>query len=945
MDSLTALTPGATFLPSNNSYQNSARVKQVAINGTPPGEIGFSFDGIDNKGHGETNWAGPRSMGPNPEVVSEFSVLTHTFTAEAGSDPVIVHLKTRGGGNRLHGQARLIRLAPSLAARDFFDRWGKPENSNTILGGQISGPVLLPHLYDGRNRTFFMFDIESRRSRQGSTSSVAGLTKAQWLGDLSGFPEEFWPVDPLTKEGFPGGRIPPDRVVPQARYYIDNFVRLADDVTGELTFENVSNNSALQFTTRIDHQFSPASTLSVSVFYHDGYFNSPWGVHGPRFEVDDPSKTVALHYTHVFSPASINSLSFGLSEGFRDQSIFGAADDAHPEDLGFNITRTSDGAWGLPTAIIAGLGWLQAGRSQSQWQSETWNLKDSLSLLKGNHSMKMGVDIRRLRERSIWGLFGGDPAFHFDFFIPHGTGISVSDFVLGIPGSYRQEDVNWTRPRRNLSSFFFQDHVRLRPNLTLNLGLRYDLYGSWKLASGRNAAFRKGAQSDVFPEAPRGMLFAGDLDPATGQRITESLTPSDRTNFAPRVGLAFSPETREGFAGKFFGGPGRTSLRAGYGIYTIQNDSGWFKGAGSVFPWGLDVFRTAEEIADARGSFADPWGADPDPFAVPRTEQLFPERSRVPLVDPRLRDPYQHQWSISWQRELGSGILVETAYVGSAGRNRLRSFQANQALLTEDADLSNVEARREFQQFTRFTGYIGDGKSSYHGLQLLGSRRFSSGLQFNLNYTWSKTLDDGFDRDVDTWARANIDQRHRFAGTLLWEIPGAVGNRILSYAVEDWRVTGIIRLATGSPLNFLNPIDSTLRGIRPGRPDIAGPFTRFDPREVRTFQMPDGRTVTGNFFFDPTFIRAVEPENVDQARPGNLGRNVFVGPGVNNVDLSLGKRFPITESQQLDFRVDVSNFFKHTQFSTPAIQWTGDQGRINRTYGARKIQLYLRYQF
>ena len=109
--------------------------------------------------------------------------------------------------------------------------------------------------------------------------------------------------------------------------------------------------------------------------------------------------------------------------------------------------------------------------------------------------------------------------------------------------------------------------------------------------------------------------------------------------------------------------------------------------------------------------------------------------------------------------------------------------------------------------------------------------------------------------------------------------------------------------------------------------------------------MPDGRTVTGNFFFDPTFIRAVEPENVDQARPGNLGRNVFVGPGVNNVDLSLGKRFPITESQQLDFRVDVSNFFNHTQFSTPAIQWTGDQGRINRTYGARKIQLYLRYQF
>ncbi len=954
IDSLTALTAGATFQPSSSAFQNSARVKQVAINGTPPGALGFSLDGIDNKGHGETNLQGPRSLGPNPDVVSEFSVLTHTFTAEAGSDPVIVSVETKRGGNQFHGQARFLFLHPKMAARDFFDRFGTPRTSTTVFGGQVSGPLVLPHIYDGHDRTFFLFDIESYRNRVTETQFVTVPSEAERQGDFSALPEGLWPLDPETEEVFPGGVIPPERISPQANYYVGHFIPPSNSADNELVLEGATISDALQSTTRVDHQITASDVVSATLFFRNGALDFPtiFATLGyTALKVDDPSQTFALHYTRSLSPTTANSLNFGLSRGFRDQSEFGIEDETDPASLGFNLSPATDGPWTLPNISISELGRISVGRTQSRWKSATWNLKDTASILRATHSLKLGFDVRWLRQKSLGTDFFGSPAYNFSSFNSDGSGIGFADLLLGIPSSFYQGEEEISEPRRTLSSFFVQDDIRLTSNLTVNLGLRYDLYGPMRLASGRNGAFRPEQQSEVFPEAPTGILYAGDFDLATGRFLTDSITSPDRNNWSPRVGLAFSPSVGSGFWGWLFGGSRKTSLRFGYGIYTIQNDPSWFQSGQYLPPFGFSVYRDSSQIRHAGGSFADPWGSDGDLFEVPKDQRGFPDRISTSTIDPNLRDPYQHQWTVSWQRQLGNAIVLETAYVGSAGRNLLRVQELNPGLLTEDASPRNVNQRRAYQSFGGVQGFFSDGRSSYHGLQVMATRRYSTRLQFNLNYTWSKTLSDAdgtfefADRDIDGWARADIDQRHRFAGTFLWEIPVSARGDKLRRLVEGWQVSGVVRLATGVPINLRNAVDSTLRGVSPGTPDLIGPFRYVDPRQVQTFQLPDGGATTGNFYFDPTVIAAVS-----EARPGTLGRNTFNGPGIENIDLSLGKVFALAESQDLVFRVDVRNLLNQAQFSLPRTQYAtrgGRQqpGRITSTYGARTIQFYLRYQF
>ncbi len=954
IDSLTALTPGATFLPSSSAFQNSARVKQVAINGTPPGAIGFSLDGIDNKGHGETNLQGPRSLGPNPDVVSEFSVLTHTFTAEAGSDPVIVIVETKRGGNQWHGQARFLFLHPKMAARDFFDRFGTPRTSTTVFGGQVSGPLVLPHLYDGHDRTFFLFDIESYRNRVTETQLVTVPSEAERRGDFSALPGELWPQDPQTGDVFPGGVIPAERISPQANYYVEHFIPSSNSADNELVLEGATINDALQSTTRVDHQITPSDVVNATLFFRNGALDFPTistTLGYTPLKVDDPSRNLALHYTHSVSPTTTNSLSFGVSRGFRDQTEFGIEDETDPASLGFNLSRATDGPWTLPNISISDLGRISVGRTQSRWKSATWNLKDTASILRATHSLKLGLDVRWLRQKSLGTDFFGSPAYDFSSLNRNGSGIGFADLLLGIPSSFYQGEEEISEPRRTLSSFFVQDDIRLTPNLTVNLGLRYDLYGPMRLASGRNVAFRPEQQSEVFPEAPAGILYAGDFDAVTGRILTGSITSPDRDNWSPRLGLAFSPDIASGFLGWLFGGPRKTSLRFGYGIYTIQNDPSWFQSGQSLPPFALSVRRDSWQIRDAAGSFADPWGSDGDLFEVPKDQRGFPDTISTSTVDPHLRDPYQHQWTVSWQRQLGRVIVLEAAYVGSAGRNLLRQQELNPALRAEDANPPNVSQRRRYESFGSVRGFFSDGRSSYHGLQVIASRRYSTGLQFNLNYTWSKTLSDAdgtfefADRDIDGWARADIDQRHRFAATFLWEVPvSARGDRLRRF-IEGWQVSGVVRLATGVPINLRNPVGSILRGFSPGTPDLTGPFRYVNPRQVQTFQLPGGGATTGNFYFDPTVVA-----EVSQARPGTLGRNTFSGPGIDNIDLSLGKVFALAESQDLVFRVDVGNLFNHAQFSLPRTQYVtrgGRQqpGRLTSTYGARTIQFYLRYQF
>ncbi len=427
------------------------------------------------------------------------------------------------------------------------------------------------------------------------------------------------------------------------------------------------------------------------------------------------------------------------------------------------------------------------------------------------------------------------------------------------------------------------------------------------------------------------MLFPGDVDPSSGSKLGFAAYPTDYNNFAPRIGLAYLPSSGNPFLRKLFGSMGDTSIRVGYGIYYFPSRGGaadfWFS---SIPPWSFFVNRYTDQLHNSGGTFANPWGSNPDPFASPISHREF----SLPIQgltdhEANLREPYQQQWTFSVQRQLPQNFILDLAYLGNHAVHLHRTYEVNPGLLTADANPFNADSRRQYQDFAQIPGYASDGMSSYNAFQVRLNRRFTSHFMLNAHYVWSKTMDNAeggppqvfsyADRDANPWARANADSRNQFVLYGVWDLPQVKYNKFLDKVASGWQVSGIVRMASGIPYNFRNDFDSTLRGISPGSPDLIAPFRKLDPRQVHTFTLPNGRTVTGNFLFDPTVFRTVFPKSVEEARLGNLGRNVFTGPGVNNVDLSLLKEIVLKDRQRLDFRVDLVNVFNHAQCDFPLL--------------------------
>ncbi len=951
------LVPGASaFTPAGTGRDNGS---VVSINGSPVQGIGFFTDGVDNTFHNSSG-GGATTLGPNPDAMGEFSVLTHTFKAETGTHPVAIHLRTKGGGNQFHGQARAIVLHPALTTRDFFDREKKSLFSTYAPGFQFSGPIVLPRLYRGRDRTFFLVDLEGFRSRQGYTDRQPVLTNALRSGDFREAPERLRPRDPLTGQPFPGGVIPSSRILPQSRFYIDQFIPPPTEER-ELVASRTMNPSGAQLSTRVDHQFSPSRILNATAFYHSTRFEQPhWSTQGvvTRSEVPDWSYNLAVQYSHSLSPRAVNSFTFGRTDNSILNDLTARIDAPDLTQHGYNIRRENLSHRGFPLVRLSNTNSFDPGGYELYvFQNTLWSLRDDFSWNRGAHAFKAGVEVR-LNRGLNFANYSTPPSFAFADFNPFGSGHEVGDFLLGIPLSYSQGTETEDHPRRALNAFYFQDDIKLRSNLTLNLGLRYELNGVWQDRDGRNAALRPGVQSAVFPAAPAGVIFTGDSDPVTGGRLGPGLHPTDHNNFAPRFGLAWSPGAAGGPAARLFGGPGRTSIRAGYGIYYVLGRSLLF--ANEAPPWFFSVDRDASQIRTSGGSFANPWGSQPNPFPAPLSRRSFAVPLQgIRLVEPDFRNPYQHQWTFSIQRQLPRQVTVELAYVGNTALHLTRQYQANPGLVTPQATVVNVQSRRPYRDFGAVTGYAADGTSSYHGFQAMVSRRFASNLQLSAHYVWSKALDnnggDGrnitsaADRDATPRARANFDRRQHFVLYGVWDLPAVRRAGPMDQILTGWQTAWVVQMHSGMPLNIRNAMDSTLRGVANGYPDIVGPFRKLDPREVRSFQLPNGRMFSGNFLFDPSVFQTVSPRNAQEARSGTLGRNVFSGPGLNNVDLSLLRRIRLSERHRIEIRADVANLFNHAQFAIPGSQalFTSNFqfGRTFSTTGPRRIQWVVRYQF
>ena len=823
------------------------------------------------------------------------------------------------------------------------------------------------------------------------------LSPAQRTGDFSALlASGIQLVNPVTGENFVNNQVPVD---PISANYIDRYVPLPNLSGNNFVSAPTGRIRDDQAIGRIDQNFSVNDTLSGVYLFEDlGDFYPFQIINGASTGGDVPVgsaftdtrrlQTGSITWTHTFSPQLINELKFAANRSATLQAK--PVDRTSPQELGFTNVN-SDDPGGSASPLMSVTGGFNLGSSPqgpSTLHDVTFQLQDTASLVWGKHQLRFGGDIRRVRINFNYDFYNNGSYF-FGEFGPL-TGSNLADFVGGFPEEFFQFSNAVYGIRTSSYHFFAQDSWKIKPRLTLDLGLRYEYNSPQTDPHNEIIGFFPGQQSTVFPDAPPGLLYPSD--PGTPNR---GLVFSDRNNFAPRFGFAWDVL-----------GNSKLVVRGGFGLfYDIEDGALNFQFGGQP-PFGdaTDLFPSPTDLG---GNYlADPFTPlgveNPFPFATKgKVGQFFiPKTSFAYVVDPRFRTPYSESYNFGLQYQLTSNTLLEGVYVGSIGRKLISTAEVNfpepadeQRQLALVGDV-NVDCARPLSGCYGSSDPLGssltdsgllitnlsNGFSASHQFQLTLDKRLSHGFEMRAAYTFAKTTDltsgfrarssnftDPLDYRLDH-ALADFDATHRLVLSGIWQLPfdrPFQGHTFLEKLTGGWQANGIVTFQSGNPFTLFQNNNSSLQNNFLDRPDVSGPVQIFhDPRQLHTFTptgagpgscvVPtdaNGTTTTGNFYFDPSNLDCA---TVPLFTFGNMGRNTLRGPGINNWDLSLSKRTSITERQSLEFRAEFFNSWNHAQFLRPDLngfsgtfgQITGTRGHDSGTSsGARIIQFGLKYYF
>jgi hypothetical protein len=585
---------------------------------------------------------------------------------------------------------------------------------------------------------------------------------------------------------------------------------------------------------------------------------------------------------------------------------------------------------------------------------------DGFSKVQGNHTLKFGGEFRYLQvnERNVCAP-NGDFSFNGSV-----TGVDFADYLLGAPanGGFNQCSMQFLDSRTRYGGAYGQDSWKVKPNLTLNLGLRWEVSMPWYDTQGKIETIVPGLQSTQFPTAPTGWVVPGDPG------IPPTLAPTHYNNFAPRVGLAYSPGFNDGVLKKIFGGPGKTSIRASFGIYyTSIEDLNLFYEVGDA-PFGLywttpssvlmeEPYRTRTDGSSQGVKFPFTFPTPGSPANKTLNYGQYLPIQYSPGYDIHNRMPYAEHYNLSIQRELSKSTVLTLAYVGTQGHKLISQHDAdpgNAALCMQltamgAVDLatssvgcgpyqendvyqlpngSKVYSTRNylgsnycptsstlicFSQSNSFTQ--NSANSNYNSFQASLERR-ASDVTFLLAYTYAKALDDSSNfNDFMNFTNyrlsrglSNFDVKHNLVGSYSWAVPF---NRAFAGApkrlTEGWTINGITRFATGFPIPIRQSNgDISLTGSNSDNPNLVGAITILDPRNLDA----NG----GNRYF----LASAFQENTVLGTFGTSPRRFFHGPGIINTDFGMSKRTRITESMAFEIRGEFFNIFNHTQFSNPS---------------------------
>jgi hypothetical protein len=890
----------------------------MSANGARDTANRYFLDGIEFMDYDAMTYA----FSPSIDSIAEFKVETSTYSAESGGAPGgQVSMLTKRGSNNYHGTLwefnrnnRLTSVYDAIGGKDVTP----PRLNRNQFGANIGGPVSIPKLFSGKDKTFFFFNWESGRLAQGAVPGYRIVPPLDVrTGDFTNIVNARTGVpivlrDPLGV-GIANNRIPASALSKQSLAFLE-FVAKPNAQNGAFNYLSPQFSAVSKqdnYTGRVDHQFSSKDSISGRYVFNDTYeAGVPFWGHDERNNLGR-AQTVSATYNRIFSPSMVNDLRGGWSR-FSEKEIFGTTNDPNFDvvgKMGLPLVSRLPQEYGPPSISISGNDGafsvfdLQRQIGPRDRSNEIFQFTDSFSWQRGKHFIKMGADIARRhvtfeQARAPRASFGFDGTY---------TGSALADFMLGY---IRTTTVNSAHTSTNLwntwQAYYINDDWKATQRLTINFGLRYDYFQPYKQSD------------DKFVNIEQNGFFVAGLTTPSTSRYGRALIAPDRNNWGPRFGFAYRPSLVNDMV-----------VRGGYGVYfTPQISNAIF-----AMAEGAQATAGASIIGNLTGA---PNVFFSNPFASAQTSGSA--LNFAVSNDQNMRDSYIQQWNFNIQKKLKGNVLVDAGYVGSKGTKLIVTFEdLNRPIAIVDprtpglASLNSRRPNQDYQRNVRSDKSIGN--SIYHALQMKIERRSNKGLTILGAYTWSKSISGpndiggqigggnfiGAPQNIydlrSERAVSGFDVTQRYVQTVLYELPFFKGSTGFKRAfLAGWQVSTIVTAQSGYPTPVTVNVDTTGIGAN-SRPNwVSGQNGNLAPGE-RTWM----RWFNTSAFTEPVF--------------GAFGTSprtaAFRLPGVFNADFSMNKTFRFTEARGLEFRTEAFNLFNHYN-PDPA---TVDRNIRSATYG------------
>jgi hypothetical protein len=966
---LALLSPGVRKSVLNNN-SSGGRDASFNVNGLRSSLNNFVLDGIDNNSYGTSNQGfSNQVVQASPDAVAEFKVQTDNYSAEYGrAGGAIINTSIRSGTNDFHGTVYDFIRNTKLNAVGFFKPRGgqKPVLIQNQFGFTFGGPISIPKLYNGKNRTFFFMDYEGYRRITRSLSFATVPTLDQRNGifrTAAGVP---LPIrNPYTLEVYANGIIP---LAARSAFAQQVFAQLpAPNRTsgvGGIT-ENFESLPRSKFYNdkgdlKIDHTINSQMTFFVRASERKvNNFEAPTiplPLGNPaNANVRVINQQIAGGLTYTLNSSSVFEFRLGISRTLAGKT---------PPGLGSGTALQLYGITGLPEdpLLSGGLytqsvsGYTDLGRQNSNPQFQNPTVIDprfSYSFLLGRHSLKIGYEYQAINTdvQDVQPLYGQD-TYSGNFSRPVNVSASnnlynVADFLFGARSQYALGSPFIAHYRQRMHFAYLQDDFNVNSKLTLNLGLRYDF---------ATPQYERDNRLSNYDPATNTILLA-----SSGSLFNRALVDPDRNNFGPRLGFAYTPTPR-------------TVIRGGYGVsYVHFNRLGGENLLALNGPQVVIATVTQQATTTVNGvvvpttpctgnNFLGCFRPTQAGYPTGLTDKsLFtPLTAKINYTPRDTRTAYVQSYHLSIQREIVRNLLVDVAYVGNVSRNLIILGDFNQARPNNATDPpagTLLQTRRPIPGFSSIQASFAGGEANYNALQIKLERRFSDGLYLLNSFTWSKAIDNAsghLEANNGDNSRINIrdlqserglssyDQPVNNTTSVVYELPYGRGRRfgsnapgIVNAALGGWRLTLINTMTSGQIGNLsynapsASQVTSTL-GLT-YRPNIIGDITV--PSDQRT---PDN------------YLNRSALAIPDRSQPfGSAGRNTVRGPAFFQTDLGLHKQFPLfSETTKLEFRVEAFNLFNHSNFAAPDTNISNSTfGQLRTAFPAREIQFALKLYF